>query len=1153
MLARVTSGASGIKEYLEKGIKADRFLSRDELDHRVCIEGDINLTDEIIKDLQDKNRKENYFHITLSFSEKDISEEQITKAYQDYMSLVFDAYKKEEFNVYAEIHFPKIKSYTDNKTGDLVERYPHVHIVVPQKNLMSGLALNPFGKYSDIVEYHDAIQEGINQKHGLSSPYDNPRPYNKMLNKSDFISRYKGDDFKGAGSDFKRSVLNDIHNGTINNSDELRAALSKHGQVELAQSKIHGSYLKVKPEGSKKFIRMKDDCFKDFYLSNKRKEISKPTKKEINAKINEWRSVISKEIKYIRRASPKDRKNYYALDREGRGRFLSEAVRQYEDKYNPTPKIKVERDDFSTKPNKPKSLSDVPNEVSGLPSKSLVPNARDARNTAPGENRGLDNTNHTEWSQTNHKGGESKYEKDDLRKGRREASSKLGSEPDGSGGFTERTDGLPSMPPRDLVSAKREGKQTSRSKGLLSSDASDYLGARQPNGYSQLRRANDIGGGRRGRGYGDARDSLSATRLSSGHRIWGDTQRLPRSWRGLRRLPRSLSPEKGFVGQKGKAPTYIKNLSVAQQILRDYRESKSKVAESEVLESARQNIDPNLVLDHLAETKGLVKDNYRTYRTKAGARISTGTKTYTVIDFYQKHMHLGWDETKDSINKIYRSQVQSEVDRNQINSIVAAIDTLHRQGGRRTRQTLNDTIRIYRKLQKQELEGMRKMEKQSNTSPLTDDRAGENSIELDKLSAKAVKNNFHRQMAMQHRLNNEAVLDKFVLSRDYDTQSVNFTDKESGKVKFVESQDGIYMKDKKPDFDTTAAAMTLAAEKYGVVSIKGTAEFKQQAIDVAIAKNLDIVFGDKKMHDIFIQQKNEYKDTIKNQRDGNLEPLSDKDLLKNAQEQAKQKGELPVVLVRHGEANYLHDDKNSKSYFAELSNGETVWGKGLKQAFKDSQAEVGDEIKIKNNGSETVTVPVKETDPVTKLTSVVKKQIERNIFVIDVVTTKKELEAEALKAEAPKGEAPKAEAPKGEVPKGEAPKAEAPKGEVPKGEVPKAEVPKGEAPKAEAPKGEVPKADEVNTYKVDYKYDKATNQNIVTINGKPPYNVDKNTLEKIANSDPYLKKYGFEEIKNGKLDVSKSGMVQAIPKTYDNSGKPVIEAPKQATTNKVKL
>ncbi|RAP69533.1 mobB relaxase/mobilization domain protein [Candidatus Erwinia dacicola] len=35
----------------------------------------------------------------------------------------------------------------DRKTGESVDRKPHIHIVIPRKNLLSGNEMNPVGSY----------------------------------------------------------------------------------------------------------------------------------------------------------------------------------------------------------------------------------------------------------------------------------------------------------------------------------------------------------------------------------------------------------------------------------------------------------------------------------------------------------------------------------------------------------------------------------------------------------------------------------------------------------------------------------------------------------------------------------------------------------------------------------------------------------------------------------------------------------------------------------------------------------------------------------------------------------------------------------------------------------------------------------------------
>lgn len=74
MLARIGGGNGGIVDYLEHGKKQDREYTRDELDKRVILDGDLALTESIINSIPDKGQ-ERYLHITLSFHESEVSDQ----------------------------------------------------------------------------------------------------------------------------------------------------------------------------------------------------------------------------------------------------------------------------------------------------------------------------------------------------------------------------------------------------------------------------------------------------------------------------------------------------------------------------------------------------------------------------------------------------------------------------------------------------------------------------------------------------------------------------------------------------------------------------------------------------------------------------------------------------------------------------------------------------------------------------------------------------------------------------------------------------------------------------------------------------------------------------------------------------------------------
>ncbi|TLS73438.1 LPD7 domain-containing protein [Photobacterium damselae] len=329
MLARISAGKAGIIEYLENGIKNGRDFTRDELDHRICIDGNIKLTDTIINAISQKDR-DNYYHITLSFKEKDIDNKTIEEVYNSYKEKLLNAYDDGEYNIYAEIHQPKIKSYKDKKTGETIERLPHVHIVIPKKNLLTGNDFNPFGEYRKFEHLHDSIQESCNYKFNLDSPYDSPR---EMVSKADLISRYKGDNFKGTNFELKSSILDDIHNQDINKWDDFKKVLKNYGEVsETKTNRNH--YLSVKLPNAKKNIRLKESCFTQKYIETRLYRDTRPSEREVDKKLGEWINRKSYEVKYVVK-DKKNRETYYALSEDKKDEYLRDKINWYNNKYLP--------------------------------------------------------------------------------------------------------------------------------------------------------------------------------------------------------------------------------------------------------------------------------------------------------------------------------------------------------------------------------------------------------------------------------------------------------------------------------------------------------------------------------------------------------------------------------------------------------------------------------------------------------------------------------------------------------------------------------------------------------------------------------------------------------------------------------------------------
>jgi hypothetical protein len=347
MLIRVKGGSEGIAEYLRNGQKQDRELTRDELDERVILDGDLELTDNIIKNM-DKDG-ERYLHITLSFKEDELSRETMQDITRDFKQFAFgDAYEGDEYNFYAEAHLPKVKSYVNRQTGDLVERKPHIHIVIPERNLLTGKNLNPFGKVDQQTKYLEAFQEHTNAKYGLASPKDNRRI--EYTSESEIISRYKGDLFQGQTKALKERILSDMLDRGITDFEKFRELVAEHGATRSRNAGKPDEYLNVKPDGQAKGVNLKDYVFSRAFVempdNEKRRELAdegrrqyespqapRKTPAELAALLDEWHSTRARELKHINSGNRKLYAAWRAADPEQRRAILAEREARFNDRF----------------------------------------------------------------------------------------------------------------------------------------------------------------------------------------------------------------------------------------------------------------------------------------------------------------------------------------------------------------------------------------------------------------------------------------------------------------------------------------------------------------------------------------------------------------------------------------------------------------------------------------------------------------------------------------------------------------------------------------------------------------------------------------------------------------------------------------------------
>ncbi|HGZ0807667.1 TPA: LPD7 domain-containing protein [Escherichia coli] len=328
MIVRYGGGNDGVVDYLINGRKAERQYTRDELDHRVVLDGDLQTTDKIIDSIENKSQ-ERYLHITLSFHESHVSNEVLKAVVDDYKKLLMNAYHPDEYSFYAEAHLPKIRHIQDNSTGELVERKPHIHIVIPKVNLITEKFLNPVGDVTKghTIEQLDAIQEFINNKYNLDSPKDYPR---KDADYGKIISRVKGDLYKEHHSELKGELLSRIENEKIENYSVFKDIVTEYGELRIRNAGKTNEYLAVKLPGDKKYTNLKSPLFRQNYIETRTLTLEKPTHKEIEKRLNTWLNKTSQEIKHIFNQAEKTRELYKTLSPSQQIDFLQERIKEYD-------------------------------------------------------------------------------------------------------------------------------------------------------------------------------------------------------------------------------------------------------------------------------------------------------------------------------------------------------------------------------------------------------------------------------------------------------------------------------------------------------------------------------------------------------------------------------------------------------------------------------------------------------------------------------------------------------------------------------------------------------------------------------------------------------------------------------------------------------
>lgn len=278
MIIRVSRASSGISDYLEKGKKQNSKYSRDEKDQRITLYGNLQVfkkTEQFLN--ENKNYKDNYLHITISYSRKDIammnnmSDIEKMNFKQNLINEVIKHHTSgydmnNEVIAYCETHKPIIK-FEDNK-----ERLEHEHIVIALYNPLSDTKLRTTFSNNSYID--DVLQAYLNHKYNLTHPKNHERINPDRMNGSNIGRK-------------RKHYLKELKG--IKNREELLLYF-KANNIQFKEVKTkNNEYYKIVSNNKKdKDINLRGKGFE--HLENMKKDINYVHNKDKN--INDLQNIL---------------------------------------------------------------------------------------------------------------------------------------------------------------------------------------------------------------------------------------------------------------------------------------------------------------------------------------------------------------------------------------------------------------------------------------------------------------------------------------------------------------------------------------------------------------------------------------------------------------------------------------------------------------------------------------------------------------------------------------------------------------------------------------------------------------------------------------------------------------------------------------------
>lgn len=273
MFVKYSKGTAGVVEYLKLGVSKDRDFSREEMDIRKTLHGNIEELDIILKKYNKPSTiGDNYKHFVITFEDDNTLIDDLVSITKEFKEFATYGYKEDELYFYAEAHIPKLKGYPF-MSGEYNHRKPHVHVIIPVFNLYTGNKGYNFNigtfKYR---KYLDLFSKNINYKYNLSSPYE---PENKKLfkGKAAQILRKTGKEMKNSNFIIKEKILDLLIAKPIKNQKELSKIIKLYiPEVEkVTFGDVNKNMLMLHLKNSNK-IALRDYAFTQEFISLKQEQ-----------------------------------------------------------------------------------------------------------------------------------------------------------------------------------------------------------------------------------------------------------------------------------------------------------------------------------------------------------------------------------------------------------------------------------------------------------------------------------------------------------------------------------------------------------------------------------------------------------------------------------------------------------------------------------------------------------------------------------------------------------------------------------------------------------------------------------------------------------------------------------------------------------------